>query len=158
MDAYELSVASSDVGRRCAVRLRNGASSSDVVWQIDGRSLLVHTASLAVRALDGWLLINLDVETDQTKKQTLQFVFYLGKRSDLGTLNAACTINAPSVEAGQLADGWGRDLQRVLWDGVLDAVESCVSSVAGTASSQPLTLQSFFAEGQTLVVTVLAGA
>lgn len=157
MDAFELSVASADIARRCLQRLGGGATGS-ILWQVEERQLLVHTGSLAARALDGWLLINLDVETDQTGRRTLQFVFYLGKRADRDSVSAACTINAPTKEAGQLADGWGRDLQRVLWDGVLDAVESCLTTVSVSVPSQPLTLQNFFAEGQSLIVTVVAGA
>jgi len=156
--AFELSIATSDLGKRMAERLRGGAAAAKVVWQSDGRRVLVHTDSVAVRSLDGWLLANVDLETDQTKKRTLQFVFYLGKQSETVNVNAACTINAPTPEAAQLADAWGRDLQRVLWDAVLDGVEACVARVAAQVGSQPVTLGGFFSNPQSLVVSVLAGA
>jgi hypothetical protein len=158
MTAFELSIGTSDLTRRCMERLRNGAQTSDVVWQSGTRRLLVHTASLVVRSLDGWLVINLDVETDQTKKQTLQFVFYLGKRGDPASVQAACTINAPTAGGAQIADGWGRDLQRVLWDVVVDGVEACVARVSTQAGTQSVTLQSFFSDPQSLIVTVVVGA
>lgn len=158
MTAYEVAIATSDLSHRCADRLRNGATTADVVWQSGTRRLLVHTGTIAVKSLDGWLLINLDVEADQTKSRTLQFVFYMGKRADSATVQAACTINAPSAEAAQLADGWGRDLQRVLWDAVLDGVEAVVTKIAAQVGSQAVSLQGFFADPQSIYVTVLAGA
>jgi hypothetical protein len=155
--AFELSIATADLGRRMAERLRGGAASAKVVWQNQSRRVLVHTDSLAVRSLDGWLLANLDLETDQTKKRTIQFVFYVGTKDESDGVQAACTINAPSPEAAQLADAWGRDLQRVLWDAVLDGVEACVARVAAQFGRQPVTLAGFISTPQSLVVTVLAG-
>lgn len=157
MNAYELAIAASDLGRGCADRLKNGATTPDVVWQNGTLRLLVHTGSLVIKPLPGWLLIGLDVETDQTKRQTLQFVFYLGTRDDGDSTSASCTINAPTVAAAQIADGWGRDLQRVLWDAVLDGVEACVAKAAAQVPSQPVTLQGFFSDAQSIIVTVLAG-
>ncbi len=158
MTAFELSIGTPDITRRCMERLRNGAQTADVVWQSGTRRLLVHTGSVVARSLDGWLLVNVDVETDQTKKQTLQFVFYVGKRDDPASVQAACTLHAPTPEAAQIADGWGRDLQRVLWDVVVDGVEACVARVAMQAGTQSVTLQSFFSDPQSLIVTVLVGA
>src|SRR5437016_10994840 len=110
-----------------AERLRGGSQSAQVVWQSPTQRVLVHTESLVVRSLDGWLVANLDLETDQTKRRTIQFVFYLGRKNESDGVQAACTINAPSPEAAALADAWGRDLQRVLWDAVLDGVEACLA-------------------------------
>lgn len=140
-----------------AFRLRGAAPTVKVVWQNQSQRVLVHTDSLVVRSLDGWLLANLDLETDQTKRRTLQFVFYVGKKDESDGVQAACTINAASPEAAQLADAWGRDLQRVLWDGVLDAVEVCVARAAALAPTQSVTLGGFFSNAQSLVVSVLAG-
>jgi hypothetical protein len=156
--AFELSIATADLRARMATRLRGGAATPKVVWQNQTRRVLVHTDSIAVRSLDGWLLVNLDLETDQTKKRTLQFVFYMGKREEGDSVHAACTINAPTPEAAQLADGWGRDLQRVLWDAVLDSVEACVARVAAQVGTQAVTLGGFFSNAQSIVVSVLAGA
>src|SRR5205823_12441540 len=97
--AFELSIATVDLGRRMAERLRGGSQSGQVVWQRPAQRVLVHTESLVVRSLDGWLVANLDLETDQTKRRTIQFVFYLGRKNESDGVQAACTIDAPSPEA-----------------------------------------------------------
>jgi hypothetical protein len=157
MTAFEIFISTTELGKRCSERLRGGAASTDVVWQNGSRRLLIHTGSVAVRSVEGWLLVNLDVESDQTKRCTLQFVFYMGKRDEGNGVAAAATINAATASATQLADGWGNDLQRVLWDGVLDGVEACVASVAAQSGSQALMLQGFFSDSKSMIVSVLAG-
>lgn len=158
MIAFELSIATADLRRRMVDRLQGGTLAPKVVWQSQGRRVLIHSDSLVARSLDGWLLVNLDVETDQTKRRTLQFVFYIGRKAEGDGVQAACTINAPTPEAAQLADAWGRDLQRVLWDAVLDAIETCVARAGTKAGTQPLTLHGFVSNAQSIIVTVLAGA
>ena len=69
------------------------------MWQSGTRRLLIHTGTLVVKSLDGWLLINLDVEADQTKSRTLQFVFYMGKRADSATLQMPSVFSWPSERA-----------------------------------------------------------
>ena len=157
MTALELSIATSDIARHCTERLRNGATSPDVVWQTGTRRILLRPGTLVVRSLEGWLLINLDVESDSTGRATLQFVFSMGKRDSGNGVQAACTINAPTPQAAQLADAWGRDLQRVLWDAVLDGVEACVARAAAQTKTPPVTLAGFFTDAQSVIVTVLAG-
>jgi|GEM_PF-4526922 len=158
MTAFEISLSTTELGKRCSERLRNGAASTDVVWQDGSRRLLVHTASVVARSVDGWLLINLDVESDQTKRCTLQFIFYMGKRDEGNGVAAAATINAATAATTQLADGWGRDLQRVLWDGVLDGIEASLASVAAQSGLQPMMLQGFFSDSKSMIVSVLVGA
>ena len=158
MTALELSIATTDLSRHCAERLRNGSATADFVWQSGTRRLLLHTGSLAVRSLEGWLLVSLDAETDQTGRATLQFVFSMGKRTSGNSVQAACTINAPTAQAAQIADAWGRDLQRVIWDAVLDGVEACVARAALLQNrGQALTLAGFFTDAQSVIVSVLAG-
>jgi hypothetical protein len=158
MTAFELSIATAEIGRRLMTTLRAGGATADVVWQNGTRRLMVHTSSVVARAVEGWLLVNLDCETDQTKRCTLQFVYYLGKRAEGNGIEAACTINAATVEASQIADGWGRDLQRVIWDTVLDGVEACVARMATQlGTTQPVTLGGFFTDGTSLIVSILAG-
>jgi hypothetical protein len=158
MTAFELSIATTEISRRLMTTLRGGGATADVVWQSGTRRLMVHTSTVVARAVEGWLLINLDVETDQTKRCTLQFVYYLGKRAEGSGIEAACTINAPTAEAAALADAWGRDLQRVIWDTVLDGIEACVARMAAQLGpTQPVTLGGFFTDGSTLIVSILAG-
>jgi len=157
MPAFELSIATTEFRGRMTERLRGGSQTPKVVWQDEGRRVVLHTDSLALRSLDGWLLINLDLETDQTKRKTIQIVFFTGRKSESDGVQAACTINAQGPEAAQLADAWGREVQRVLWDAVLDGVEACVARVASQVGNQPVTLGGFFSTPQSIVVSVLAG-
>ncbi len=108
MSAQRLSIPAADVSRRLRERLRGDppATSTRVVWQRDGASVLVNTDSLTARFLDGWLLCNLDLQTDQSGRQTLQFVYFLGRRDEGDGVQAACTINAPTAGAAQIAAAW----------------------------------------------------
>lgn len=157
MSAQRLSIPAADVAPRLRERLRGDppASSARVVWQRDGASVLVNTDSLTARFLDGWLLCNLDLETDPTGRQTLQFVYFLGRPDEGDGVQAACTINAPTAGAAQLAAAWGADLQRVLWDAVLDGIELTVYHAASLQPRVPLTLAGFHCTAQALVVDVL---
>lgn len=157
MTAFELSIATTDLAKRMRDRLHGGTTMPQVLWQKQTSRILIHVDRLIVRSLDGWLLVNLDLESDETKRQLLQFVFYLGKRDEGDGVQAACTINAATPQASQIADAWGRDLQRVLWDAVLDAVETCVARVSAQVGAQPVTLGGFFSNPQSIVVSVLAG-
>jgi len=161
MVALELSLAARNLTLRIRERLADGAalSSQSILWQDASRGrLLIHPPTLVVRLVDGWLLCNLDAETDQTKRQQLQFVFFLGRRGDGDGPQAAATINAPSLLSAQLAAMWGAELQRVLWDAVLDAVEACVHRAEAAHRGQPLTLGGFHVDDDMFRVSVLVGA
>lgn len=145
-----------EVGRRMRERLRGEATGTEIVWQKDRQRLLIYTASLIVRSLEGWLLVNLEVETEQTKRQLLQFVFFIGKRGESDGMKAACTINPASAKGALLAEAWGRDLQRVLWDAVLDALESSLDQVSRTKESS-MTLAGFHCDEKAIHVSVVAG-
>lgn len=161
MVALELSLAARDLAQRMRRRLGDPAAraASAVVWQdpAAGR-LLIHPDTLAVRLVDGWLLCNLDVETDETRRQRLQFVFFVGRPRDPAGLQAAGTINAPSLAAARLAAAWGAELQRVLWDAVLDAIEACVHRAQAQRDAEPVQLLGFHAGDDTFGVTVIAGS
>ena len=159
MAALRLSIFAADLERRLRERLRGDPpnAATRVVWKRDDESVLVNADTLTVKLLDGWLLCNLDLQTDQTGRQTLQFVYYLGKLTEGNGLQAACTINAPTRGAAQIAAAWGPDLQRVLWDAVLDAVETVVYHVETLKKGSPITLGGFHCTPTALVVDVLAG-
>ena len=159
MVEFTLSLAIAEIGRRMRERLR-GSSHSDipaVVWQQNGHRVLIDTGSLEVRALDGWLLCALKLVTDETGVEPLQVVFYLGSRTEGDGPQGSVTINAASTGAAQIADRWGADLQRVLWDAVLDGVEAAVDRVAAQAGPQPVILAGFHCTPEALVVNVAAG-
>jgi hypothetical protein len=120
-----------------------------VIWQ-DG-------ANRVIVSVDGWVVCNLDLQSDATGRQTLQFVFFLGKSADGDGLHAAATMNLSTPQAAQLGDVWGASLQRVLWDAVLDVVEAAVAQVATQKSGQALTLQGFSCSADAIHVAILAG-
>lgn len=157
--SWKLSIAASEVGRRLVERLQGSGATTATkfLWQRDDQRLLVHADSLAYRFVDGWLICNLDLETDQTQRQTLQFVFFLGESTEGDGLQASCTINAPSVGAAQLAAGWGEEVQRVLWDAVLDAVEAAVYHAETLKPGVKLTVGGFHCTADALHVQVLGG-
>lgn len=160
MVAFKVSVHTTDLVPRVRDRLRSTAPGSAlrVTWQRqDGQRLVINLNSLKIRIVDGWLLCGLDAQTDQTGVQTLQFVFFLGRPNEADGGRAAGTVNAATAGAAQIAAVWGADLQRVIWDCVLDALEASLWQAGTQQSGQKLTLQGFHCTDNYLQVEVLAG-
>lgn len=146
MVALKLSVTAGELGLRIRERLRGNAvaTATKVTWQRpDGQRLLVDLASIKIKVLDGWLLCELAAQTDQTGRATLQFVFFMGRPKEADGLQGSATINAANLAATQIAAVWGADLQRVLWDVVLDVLEACVWQVSQQKAGQAITIQGF---------------
>ena len=159
MSALKLSVSSDNLAARIRQLLRGTApdTAANVVWQQDGQQVLILLDTLQMRSLDGWLLCDLAVRTDQTGQCTLQFVFFLGKQEEGDGAQAATTINAPTLRAAQVADRWGADIQRVLWDAVLDVIEASVDHAAQRKPGQPLMLAGFHCDSGAIHVDLLVG-
>ena len=158
MVALKMSIMPSELGVRMRDRLRGNSTQLKVVWQRpDGQRLLIDTATFKARMLDGWLLASFDVQTDQTGKQNLQFVFFVGKPGEGDKVQAASTINAPSTGAAQIAAVWGADLQRVLWDAVLDGVEAAVHRASTMKPGEKVTIQGFHCTAEGFHAEVLTG-
>ena len=157
MEAFQISIPTGELLKRMQQRLAGGATHQKVVWQDSGQRVLLHLDSLRIRAVDGWLLCDLALECDPTKGQILQFVFFLGT-GDAAGLHASATINAATVPASQLADRWGPDVQRLLWDAILDGIEAGVQHAQENKPNLPITLQGFGCDKDVLQVQVLMGA
>ena len=158
MEAVSLIVGPQDVQIRIRQRLTGlNREARGVVWQLGGHSVLIHTESLQARFLRGWLLVSLFLETNQTGRCLLEFVFFLGAAQDGDGNTAAARINAASRAATQLAEIWGDDLQRVIWDAVLDVMEASLSRVRHQYGNQPMTLRGFQVSPEGLQVSVIAG-
>jgi hypothetical protein len=159
MVALQVSIAVSELNARMGQRLRGKApaSVSAIIWDQKGQRVLLHLDSLQVRAVDGWLLCNLDLQTDPTGRQHLQFVFFIGQDDEGDSLQAAGTVNAPTMPATQLADRWGTDLLRVLWDAVLDGIEASLHHVKQQQPREQISLQGFTCTHDELHVQVLTG-
>jgi hypothetical protein len=156
--ALRMSLAIAEIVSRMRQRL-HGVADTDarrVVWEQRGARILIHTHSLDARALEGWLVCNLDVQTDEAGRVTLQFVFFLGTEHDAAP-HASSMINAAGLEAAQIADRWGHDLQRVLWDAVLDGIEAALETASIQLSGRRPALAGFFSTRDALLVDVIGG-
>jgi hypothetical protein len=117
----------------------------DIIWDNGSQRVKIHAGALQARLIEGWLLCDLSLEAEANGLERIQFLFYLGSPGDDASLQAACTLNAVSARAQQLASIWGNDLHRVLWDAVLDAIEVCLDKAESMNPGQNLTLQGFAA-------------
>jgi hypothetical protein len=131
--------------------------SNTVLWQQQNNRVLIFVDSLKARLLTGWLLANLDLQSDETGRQTLQFVFYVGAAGQGDGLNAGATANASTPQASKLAEVWGVSIQRVLWDAVLDALEAFIAQAAAQNPGQAVAIQGFQANPNALAAVLLAG-
>jgi hypothetical protein len=159
MDSLRISIPANELAGRMRERLRGAGGSPipRVVWQRNEQRVVIHLDSLALRALDGWLVAGLDLQTDPTGRQTLQVVYHLGKDGEGDGLAAATTLNTATVAAAQLAERWGDDLHRVLWDAVLDAIEAALGRAGQQHPGEPLTLQGYGCANNQIFVDVLTG-
>lgn len=160
MVALKITALASGLASRMRDRLRSSAASpsTKVTWQrSDGQRLLIDLTSLKVRATDGWLLCSLDLQTDQTGKQNLQFVFFLGRPQEADGQRAAGTINAPGSAATRIAAVWGAEIQRVLWDVILDFLEAALWQAGAQQPNQRLTVQGFHCTEGNIHAEVIAG-
>lgn len=93
------------------------ATPDRVVWVEGGDEVVVHLDSLRVQVLDRILLASLDLETDQTGRQTLAVPFALASEGGPGGL-VAVTEETPRGDAALVAR-WGHTVQEAIWAGVL---------------------------------------
>lgn len=157
MSALAVSIATAELNRRVRARLAGRAvGAAAVVWQQDGDRLLLLLDRVELRTVDGWLVCNVGVQSDETGPQTLQFVFYLGVRGEGDGPRAGATINAPEPQAARIADNWGSEIQRVIWDAVLDAIEAAVAHAAAQRPGQRLALGGFHCDATRIHIDVQA--
>ena len=158
MVALRVAVAVDDIASRMRQRLHalGDFDAREVVWQEGTARLLLHTHALQVRALEGWLVGNLDVQTDEAGRATLQFIFFLGDEREAGPHGSA-TINAATREAAQIADRWGRDLLRVLWEAVLDGIEASIETTSIQFGGRRVAVAGLFSTRKAFFVDLVAG-
>ena len=89
-----------------------------VVWTDLGDEVLVHLDSLSIAVQDGVILAGLDLECDQTGRETLSVAFAVGSSREDGSV-IAVTESVPMGHPG-LAARWGQAVEAALWSGVLD--------------------------------------
>jgi len=89
-----------------------------VVWSDLGDEVLVHLDSLTIEVDDGLIRAGLDLESDQTGRETLVVPIAVGDRREEG-VTIAVTESVPMGHEG-LAARWGQAVQAAVWAGVLD--------------------------------------
>jgi hypothetical protein len=159
MTSVSLTIGTTDVQARIRQRLAGlNPSARRVVWRSATHAVLIYADRTQARLLRGWLVVGLELETDQTGRHPLELVYFLGRAQDGDGPGAAVRINAATREAAMLAEVWGDDLQRVVWDAVLDAIQVALQRARRDHPDEPLTLRGFLATPEGLQVTAVAGA
>ena len=158
MRAHSGTISGAELESRIRQRLSGVDSDArHVVWQSGANTVLIRSDRVRTRLLDGWLLVSIELDTEQTGRRPLELVYRLGtKESGRGTA-AAVKINAATAEATALAEIWGADLQRVVWDAVLDGIEAVLGAVRRKHPRDPLVLSGFHAGRTGLTVDVASG-
>ena len=159
MESTQLAVGPQDLLNRIKQRVL-GANNTEhgVIWHSGSNRVLILAESLQARVLRGWLLVSVGLQTDQTGRTLLEFVYFIGAPGEADGITAAVRINAATTEATQLAEVFGNDLQRVIWDAILDTIEVSLRTATRVFPNQPLTLRGFQAGPDGVLVDVLAGA
>jgi hypothetical protein len=103
--------------RALAGRLGGGAPR--VVWSETGDEVLVHLDSLKAQAVQGTLVMGIDLEADETPRERVIVRVALGKDRQ-GRL-VGVTDERPDGK-GLLAARWGRSVQDALWSAVVGIV------------------------------------
>lgn len=155
MTSLHISFPIEDLTQRMKERLAAGQAVTTIVWQKKHQRVLIHLDTLMLRALHAWIVCQVDAETDPTGRQRLQFVFYIGAKEEGDGPTAGGAINAADDGAAQIAETWGADLQRVLWDAVVDGIESCMQYAKQRKPGMTLNLKGFSCTSTHLTVNVI---
>jgi hypothetical protein len=97
------------------------ASGTRVVWVDGGDEVVVHLDSVKAQIAAGSLLVAVDLEADQTGRQTLVVALALGSAADPAGL-VAVTDDLPRGN-GLLAARWGGPLQAAVWGALVDLAQ-----------------------------------
>jgi len=148
------SVPAQGIEERVRTRLSGGVPRGPVVaWGEGGDALILNLPSVKLRLRSGWLLCNVDASAPGGARGTLQLMYFLGRDGQGDDTVAASTIHTVGP-ASALAAEWGVQLQRVVWDGVLDAIEGVVGQVGSQNPGKDLDLVGFSGADGVLQVDV----
>lgn len=153
MAVLRYSVASTTVAARVRSRLAGSdtRAAAPVAWGERDDALIIHVPSLKLRIRNGWLLCALDVNRPGNAKLSLQLLYFVGRDGQGDDTAASSTLTGGGAA---IVDAWGTQLQRVVWDGVLDVVESVVGQVGREHPGRPLDLVGFSGNADQLAVDV----
>lgn len=124
MKSESVKVDATTLRNSIATRLYGGARERQgvVVWAQGDSELLVRPDSTKLTLGGGWLVVAVDVESDQTGPQTLRLVFAFGREKEADGLRVATTLGVKDPSG--LLSHWGPALQEAVWSGILDAIEA----------------------------------
>ena len=74
MRASSLTVGAADVESRIRQRLIGVGTARHVVWQAGDHAVLIRSDLVRARLLEGWLVVSIELETDQTGRRQLELV------------------------------------------------------------------------------------
>jgi hypothetical protein len=122
------------IARRLApedARPKGFGAPAAVVWVDGGDEVLVHLPALRVALRDKLIAVSVDLETDQTGRETLLMPFAVGGMRDSAGLLAA-TEELPRGN-GLLVGRWGRMLQDAVWSALLQVADDYASRLGKLA-------------------------
>jgi hypothetical protein len=125
-----------------------------VAWAEGTDAIVIHLPSVKLRIRKGWLLCNVEANAPGGPRALLQMVYFLGRDGQSDDTVAASTIHAAGATSSALADQWGVQLQRVIWDGVLDALEGVLAQLGRQHPGKALDLIGFSGSNDSLDVDV----
>ncbi|MEZ4466486.1 MAG: hypothetical protein R3F60_08465 [bacterium] len=131
------------LAERLAARRRPGP----VVWRDAGDEILLHLDTLRVRFQGDALSVGLELECDETGRQAVQVVFYLGDRPQSMLV---ATEELPRGDA-RVVGRWGRPLQEAL-------VSALVQLAEAAAAAQPRHVPALQLQQERLVLSVPGAA
>lgn len=122
-----------------------------VVWSRDGSELIVHRGTLNLRAVAGYLVAEVHVESAETGPTLARLVFYLGTADAGAGPSVAATFDAATPQL--IVDAWGDALRAAVWEGLVDVVEGAAVAASRVAGA-PLRVLGFTGEDARIVVAV----
>ena len=105
MESVSVMIAAPDVQARIRQRLAGlNPAARRVVWRSSSQAVFIYADRTQARLLRGWLVVGLELETDQTGRHPLELVFFLGAPQDGDGTGAAVRINASTRDGAMLAE------------------------------------------------------
>lgn len=129
-----------------------GRRGTNVIWQDRGSSVVVYPTTLRIRLDGGWMMTSVDLETDQTGRETVEMAFFLGRTKQGDGLVATSTLEGEDPSG--LRTRWGGMVQTALWEGVLDQLEAQVQSIRQQGGKNASYLAGFQGSSKGLHLTI----
>jgi hypothetical protein len=131
--------------------LVRGKGRERVVWRNLGAEVLVHLDRTRLRVLDGYVIVGVTLETEQTGIQELTVPFAVGSQKRLAGLLAA-TERRPRGHPS-LSETWGEGVIATAWRALLEVADVIAALRGSDADGRPLRAGALVAaRGQLAVV------